>query len=92
MVASGFERNTYWKEIKAKVEDVMGRSRVTYGGVKVIGQMASFAIIRFDTPENKRQFKWWLQTHGEEVKKEKEIWFGENIDKDSRARERPSGK
>ena len=57
MVARCFERNTYWKEIKTKVEDVTGRSGVTYGEVKVIGQMASFAIIPFVTPENQRQFK-----------------------------------
>ena len=67
-------------------------SRVTNGGVKVIGQMASFAIIRFDTYENKQEFKRWLQTHGEEVKKERGLWFGENVDKDARARERAVGK
>ena len=43
---------------------------VTYGGVKVIGHMASFAIIRFDAYENKQDFKRWLQKYGEEVKKE----------------------
>jgi hypothetical protein len=52
MVARGFKRNTYWKEINSKVEEVMGKSRVTNGGVKVIGQMASFAIIRFDEYES----------------------------------------
>jgi hypothetical protein len=92
MVARGFKRNTYWKEIKSKVEEVMGKSRVTNGGVKVIGQMASFAIIRFDSYENKQEFKHWLQTHGEEVKRERGIWFGDNADADTRARERAVGK
>jgi hypothetical protein len=92
MVARGFKRNTYWKTIKSEVEEVMGESRVTNGGVKVIGQMASFAIIRFDEHENKQQFKRWLQANGEEVKTRKGIWFGENIDKDARARERAVGK
>ena len=32
MVARGFKRNTYRKEIKSKVEEVMGKSRVTNGG------------------------------------------------------------
>ena len=57
MVARGFKRNTPWKEIKATVEAVMEASRVTYGWVKVIGQMASFAIIRFEEEENKKAFK-----------------------------------
>ena len=92
MVARGFKRNTYWKEIKSKVEGVMGKSKVTNGGVKVIGQMASFAIIRFDEYENKQEFKLWLQAHGEEVKNEQGLWFGENVDKDARARERAVGK
>ena len=92
MVARGFKRNTHWKEIKSKVEEVMGKSGVTNGGVKVIGQMASFAIIRFDAYENKQEFKRWLQTYGEEVKRERGIWFGENVDKDARARERAVGK
>ena len=67
-------------------------SRVPNKGVKVIGQMASFAIIRFDTYENKRDFEHWLKTHGDEVKKEREMWFGENVDRDARARERAVGK
>ena len=92
MVARGFKRNTYWKEIKSKVEEVMEVSRVPNKGVKVIGQMASFAIIRFDTYENKRDFEHWLKTHGDEVKKEREMWFGENLDRDARARERAVGK
>ena len=92
MVARGFKRNTYWKEIKSKVEGVLGESKVTNGGVKVIGQMASFAIIRFEEYENKQQFKLWLQTSGAERIKEQGIWFGENIDKDARARERAVGK
>ena len=71
---------------------VMGKSKVTNGGVKVIGQMASFAIIRFGEYENKQEFKLWLQTHGEEVKNEQGLWFGENVDKDARARERAVGK
>ena len=70
----------------------MEKSRVTNGGVKVIGQMASFAIIRFDAYWNKLEFKRWLQTYGEEMTGESGIWFGENMDKDARARERAVGK
>ena len=92
MVARGFKRNTYWNEIKLRVEEVMGLSRVMNNGVKVIGEMASFAIIRFDKYENKHEFKRWLGTHGEEVKEHRGIWFGDNIDKDARARERAVGK
>ena len=92
MVTRGFKRNTHWKEIKTKVEGIMGVSGVTYGGVKVIGQMSSFAIIRFDKYEHKQDFKRWLRTNGEDVTKEGGIWFGENVDKDTRARERAVGK
>ena len=69
MVARGSNRNTFWKNIKTKVEETMRMSTVTYQGVKVIGQMASFAIIRFDTHEDKQEFKRWLQKYGQEVKK-----------------------
>ena len=65
----------------------MGVSRVTNGGVKVIGQ-----IIRFDEYENEQEFKRWLRTNGEEVKREGRIWFGENLDNDANARERAVGK
>ena len=92
MIARGFKRNTFWKEIKSKVEETMSVSRVANGGVKVIGQMASFAVIRFDTYDDKQQFKRWLQTYGEDTKKERGIWFGDNVDKDARARERAVGK
>ena len=81
MVTRGFKRNTHWKEIKAKVEGIMGGSRVTYGGVKVIGQMASFAIIRFDEYEHKQDFKRWLRTNGEEVTKEGGIWLEKRLTK-----------
>ena len=54
--------------------------------------MASFAIIRFDEYEHKQDFKRWLRTNGEEVTKEGGIWFGENVVKDTRARERAVGK
>ena len=67
-------------------------SKVTFGGAKVISHMASFAIVRFDTYEDKQQFKSWFKTSGEEVKKERGIWFGENTFKDARARERAVGK
>ena len=33
-----------------------------------------------------------MKTHGDEVKKERGMWFGEDMDKDSRARERAVGK
>ena len=43
---------------------------MTNSGVKVIGQMASFAMIRSDEYQNKQEIKFWLRTNGEEVKKE----------------------
>ena len=52
MVARGFIRNTYWKEIKEKVEDVMGESGIAYNRVRVIGEKSSFAIIKFDQYES----------------------------------------
>ena len=70
----------------------MGTSGVTDGGVEVIGQLASTSIIRFDTYENKREFKRWLQTYEEEVKSERGRWFGDKVDKVARARERAVGK
>ncbi len=33
-----------------------------------------------------------MERYGQEVKKERGMWFGENIDKDARARERAVGK
>ena len=75
-----------------KEEETMKVSNVAYGGVKVIGHMSSFAIVRFDTYEDKQQFKRWLETYGEEVKKERGIRFGESIDKDGRARNGPLGR
>ena len=87
MVARGFDRNTYWKEIKEKVEEVMGKSGITYNRVRVIGEKSSFAIIRFDQYENKQEFKKWLAEHGKEVKGEKGMWFGDNVDKKTRDKE-----
>ena len=52
IVTRGLKRYTYWKEIKTEVDAIMGVSGVTNGGVKVIGQMLSFAIIRFDEYEH----------------------------------------
>ena len=92
MVTQGFRRNTFWKNIKSKMEEIIGTSRVTSGGVNVIGQMACSAIIRFDTYENKREFKHWLQTYGQEVKRRRGMWLGDNVDKNARAREREVGK
>ena len=92
MVAKGFKYDTYWKEIKSKFEEVMGVSRVAYGQVKAIGEKSSSAIIHFDDSEKKREFKLWLGRNGEEVKKERGIWFGDNINRDARARERAVGK
>jgi hypothetical protein len=54
--------------------------------------MASFAIIRFDAYGDKHEVKRWLQTYGDEMTRESGIWFGENMDKDARARERAVGK
>ena len=81
MIARGFDRNTYWKEIKEKVEEVIEVSGITYDRVKVIGEKASFAIINFDHYESKKEFKKWLSRHGEEVKRERWMWFGDNVDK-----------
>ena len=67
-------------------------SGVTYTQVRVIGQMASFAIVIFDGYEKKQELKRWLGTHGDEIKTERGVWFGENLDKDGRARERAVGK
>ena len=87
MIARGFYRNTYWKEIKEKVEEVMGVSTIIYKKVKVIGERTSFAIIQFDSYENKLEFKKWLSWHGKEVKRERGMWFGDNVDKRTRDRE-----
>ena len=87
MIARGFNRNTYWKDIKARVEDVLGVSNITYERVKVIGEKASFAIIKFDKYETKQEFKKWLSWNGKEVKQERGMWFGDNVDKRSRDRE-----
>jgi hypothetical protein len=89
MIARGFNRNTYWKDIKARVEEVLGISSITYERVKVIGEKASFAIIKFDKYETKQEFKKWLSWHGKEVKQERGMLFGDNVDK--RSRDRGSG-
>ena len=54
MISRGFDRNTYWKEIKWNVEEVMEVSGITYNRVKVIGEKASFVIIKFDQYESKQ--------------------------------------
>ena len=64
------------------------QSNIKYDRVKVIGEVASFAIIRFNDYEQKRDFKMWLVSYSEDVKNEKGIWFGDNIDKEARQRER----
>ena len=87
MIARGFDRNTYWKEIKQKVEEVMGVAGITYSRVKVIGEKASFAIIKFEQYESKQEFKKWLSQHGEEVRRERWMWFGDNADKRTRDKE-----
>ena len=60
--------------------------------VKVIGEMTSFAIVYFDTYDQKRAFKDWLKEYGKKINKESGVWFGENINRDSRERERAVGK
>ena len=87
MIARGFDRNTYWKEIKGKVEEVLDVSGIRYNKVKVIGEKASFAIIKFDQYESKQEFKKWLSRHGDEVRRERWMWFGDNVDKRMRDRE-----
>ena len=59
----------------------MGVSEIKYNMVKVIGEKTSFAIIKFDQYEQKQEFKKWLSWHGKEVKRERGIWFGDNVDK-----------
>ena len=92
MIAKGFKYNTHWKEIKAKTEEVMGVSEMSYGRIKVIGENASSAIIQFDNYDDKQQFKRWLGKYGSEVKKDRGMWFGDNIDKDASTKERAVGK
>lgn len=60
----------------------MGISGVTYTQVRVVGQMASLAIVIFDGYEKKQELKRWLGTHGEEMKTQRGVWFGENLDKE----------
>ena len=83
----GFGLNTYWKEIKEKVEEVMGESGISYNRVRVLGEKSSFAIITFDKYENKQDFKKWLSNQGKAFKVEKGMWFGDNVDKKERDKE-----
>ena len=68
MIVRGFERNTSWKDIKGRTEEILKVSQMDYERVLVIGQRASFAIIIFQRWEAKQKFKDWLGQHGEEVK------------------------
>ena len=70
----------------------MDESGVAYGRVQVIGQRASFAFISFDDYIRKQEFKYWWKAHGKGVKEARGIWFGDNIDKDARLREKAVGK
>ena len=69
MIVRGFRRNTYWKEIKTRVEELLGLSGMMYKGMKVIGEKTSFAIIKFDQYQNKLDFKKWLSWNGKEVRR-----------------------
>ena len=92
MVLKGFPRNTHWKEIKAKGEALMNESGVEYKFVRVIGAMSSFCIVVFKDNQEKRRFKGWLIDNGRRVYSEERLWFGDNVDKDARERERAVGK
>ena len=92
MVARGFARNTKWKSIKAAVEKVMNKTGVAYSRVQVIGEMNSFAFIKFDAYEHKQAFKRWLEQYGDVVKQEKGVWFGDNVGKDASEKARAVGK
>ena len=52
-----------------------------YEPVQVICEKASFALIEVDTITDKRDFKKWLEEHGEDVKRKQGMWFGNNMDK-----------
>ena len=59
----------------------------TNGWVKLVGQIASFVIMLLDAYENKQECKHWLLTHGDEMKRQMEIWIGDNAHADTRARQ-----
>ena len=69
----------------------MDESGVEYQDVRVIGKMASFCII-FKDHQEKRRFKGWLMDNERRVYSEDGLWFGDNVDKDARERERAVGK
>ena len=86
MVARGFKYYTHWKEIKSRVEDVMGVSEVAYGQVKVIGERSPSAIYKSSDYGKETGFKLWLGRYVDEEKK-RGIWFKDNIDWEVRVRE-----
>ena len=92
MVVRWFQRNSNWKDIKNKTEHTMNRTGKAYERVSVIGQIASFAIVKFADFDGKRVFKEWLSQHGAEVKDATGLWFSDNADKDTRDKERAVGK
>ena len=92
MVARGFARNTKRKDIKAAVEEVINITEVAYNRVQVIGEMNSFAFVKFDAYEHKQAFKRWLEQYGDVVKQERGIWFGDNVGKHASQKARAVGK
>ena len=66
----------------------MNESGVEYNYVRVIGKMSSFSIVSFNNYQQKREFKEWLRENGAWVKEERGLWFGDNVDKETREKER----
>lgn len=54
--------------------------------------VASSCIIKFESQQNKRDFKVWLERNGGQVYSEKGLWFGDNVDREAKERERAVGK
>ena len=65
----GFKYNSYWKERQTMVEEIMGVSKVTYRRVKVIGEKSSSATVQFEGHDDKQEFRRWLGTYADEVRK-----------------------
>ena len=83
---------TKWINIKAVVEEVMTKSGVSYDRIQLIGQVASFAFIKFETYGHKQAFKRWLEQWGSAIKQERGVWFGDNVSKEASERARAVGK
>jgi hypothetical protein len=70
----------------------MNKSGEAYRRVHVIGQKSALGIVQFEGHHQKQEFKKWVEKYGGQVKAEKNWWFGDNVDKEARERERAVGK